>query len=105
MPIYLDPGMAFGTGLHATTALCTMALQTHLEERPISRLLDVGTGTGILSIVALKLGAERALGTDIDPVAVHNALENAAKNGVFSSFEANENFARPAWPRSRCGGC
>ena len=90
LPIYLDPGMAFGTGLHATTALCAQALQAHLEESPIRRLLDVGTGTGILSIIALKLGAQFALGTDIDPVAVHNALENAAKNEVFDHFEAND---------------
>lgn len=88
--IFLDPGMAFGTGLHATTALCVIALQNYLTEKPIARLLDVGTGTGILSIIALKLGAESALGTDIDPVAVHNALENAAKNEVFDQFESNE---------------
>jgi len=88
--IFLDPGMAFGTGLHATTALCVQALQGHLKQKPIRRLLDVGTGTGILSIVALKLGAQSALGTDIDPVSVHNALANAAKNEVFGNFASNQ---------------
>ena len=88
--IYLDPGMAFGTGMHATTSLCAQALERHLKQQPILRLLDVGTGTGILSIIALHLGAKEALGTDIDPVAVRNSLENAERNNVLHAFSANE---------------
>lgn len=83
--LYLDAGMAFGTGTHETTQLCIEALEAHAPRR----LLDVGTGTGILSIAALKLGTERAKGTDIDPVAVHAALENAQNNGVARALRAN----------------
>lgn len=78
--LYLDAGMAFGTGTHETTQLCVEALEA--LPRPPRSLLDVGTGTGILSLVALKLGAERARGTDIDPVAVAAARDNARDNGV-----------------------
>lgn len=84
--LYLDAGMAFGTGTHETTQLCIEALEAH----PPRRLLDVGTGTGILSIAALKLGTSRAKGTDIDPVAVHAARENAENNGVAAAFVAND---------------
>jgi ribosomal protein L11 methyltransferase len=82
--LYLDAGMAFGTGTHETTQLCVAAL----EEFPAKHLLDVGTGTGILSIAALKLGAQKAKGTDIDPVAVATANENAQTNGVANRFRA-----------------
>ena len=78
--LILDPGLAFGTGGHETTSLCMEAL----DERVTSgeRVLDIGTGSGILAIAALKLGAAVAEGVDIDPVAVRTAGENAALNGV-----------------------
>jgi ribosomal protein L11 methyltransferase len=78
--IELDPGMAFGTGAHPTTQLC-LAL---LEERvtPGDRVLDLGTGSGILAIAAAKLGAAHVLALDVDPIAVAAAAENAARNGV-----------------------
>jgi ribosomal protein L11 methyltransferase len=83
--IYMDPGMAFGTGHHETTVLCSQAI-AHLVRGHASphslRVLDVGTGTGILALIALKLGAGSALGTDIDDVALHVAAENAALNGM-----------------------
>lgn len=75
----LDPGMAFGTGTHHTTRLCAGLLEEAVA--PGCRLLDMGTGSGILSIAALLLGAEKAVGVDIDPVAVRTAAENAALNG------------------------
>jgi ribosomal protein L11 methyltransferase len=80
--VILDPGMAFGTGTHPTTALCLGALSELLASRPGASVLDVGTGSGLLAIAARKLGAGRVLGIDNDPVAVEVAKENAAQNGV-----------------------
>jgi ribosomal protein L11 methyltransferase len=80
--VVLDPGMAFGTGTHPTTALCLRALDRLLVERPGAAVLDVGTGSGLLAIAARKLGAKRAAGTENDPVALRVAGENAARNGV-----------------------
>lgn len=78
--ITLDPGMAFGTGLHPTTQMCLQALEQIVA--PGMRVLDVGTGSGILAIAAAKLGAVELLGMDTDDLAVRAAVENAAKNGV-----------------------
>jgi ribosomal protein L11 methyltransferase len=78
--IRLEPGMAFGTGLHPTTRLCLEALERHLP--PGGTVLDVGTGSGILAIAAAKLGAGPVLALDADPVAVDVARENVAANGV-----------------------
>lgn len=75
----LDPGMAFGSGTHHTTRLCCTLLET--MDTKHKRVLDMGTGSGILSIGALMLGAEEAVGVDIDAVAVRTAGENAALNG------------------------
>lgn len=80
LPLYLDPGMAFGTGTHPTTALCLQALEELVK--PGCRVLDVGTGSGILAIAAKRLGAGEVVALDIDPVAVEVARENAARNGV-----------------------
>ena len=79
--IDITPGMAFGTGTHATTILCIKALEERLQKRGLS-VLDVGTGSGILSIIAAKLGAREVWGVDIDGVAVENARENVEKNHV-----------------------
>lgn len=68
MIIHIDPGTAFGTGMHETTQLCIRQLKKYVASE--TELLDVGTGSGILSIVALKLGAKHAVGTDLDPCAV-----------------------------------
>lgn len=80
--VVLDPGMAFGTGTHPTTALCLAALSDLLAARPGASVLDVGTGSGLLAIAAVKLGAGQVVGNDNDPVAVRVAGENAARNGV-----------------------
>ncbi len=76
----LDPGMAFGTGQHPTTRLCLALLEEHL--RPGGRVLDLGTGSGILAIAAALLGGGEVLALDLDPVAVRVAEANAAANGV-----------------------
>lgn len=78
--ITMDPGMAFGTGTHETTALCLEVLDERV--RGGERVLDIGTGSGILAIAALKLGAAAAEGVDIDPMCVRTAGENAVRNGV-----------------------
>lgn len=88
LPLYLDPGMAFGTGTHATTALCLRQLEGVVKEG--ARVLDVGTGSGILAIAAARLGAAQVHAIDIDNVAVEVAKENAAKNGVMISIAQGE---------------
>lgn len=81
----LDPGMAFGTGTHDTTRLCLELLEDCVG--PDTHILDVGTGSGILSVGGVLLGAASALGVDIDPVAVKVANENAELNGVSDKTE------------------
>ncbi|XP_042423668.1 ribosomal protein L11 methyltransferase-like [Zingiber officinale] len=81
--IILDPGMAFGTGEHPTTKLCLMLLHRLLHGGEL--LLDYGTGSGILGIAAVKMGASSSVGIDIDPQAVISARENMALNGISSS--------------------
>lgn len=87
----LDPGMAFGTGTHHTTMLCAKILEEVVTDG--NTVLDMGTGSGILSIGALLLGAKNAVGIDIDPVAVRTAKENAEINGftepVFRAISAD----------------
>jgi len=78
--IELDPGMAFGTGTHETTSMCIRALEEYVT--PDKTVFDIGCGSGILSIVAAKLGAHRVIGGDFDEVAVKVANENVALNGV-----------------------
>jgi len=78
--VELDPGMAFGTGVHPTTQMCLAALEDHL--RPGMRVLDLGTGSGILAIAAAKLGAGSVLALDVDPVAVRVARDNVLANEV-----------------------
>jgi ribosomal protein L11 methyltransferase len=78
--VVMDPGRAFGTGTHETTRLCVRALEAVAARRPLGRLLDLGTGTGLLAIVGLRLGASLALGTDNDPDATASAVEHARLN-------------------------
>lgn len=78
--IELDPGMAFGTGDHETTSMCIKALEKHVEKDSI--VFDVGCGSGILAIAAAKFGAKKAVGVDLDPVAVESALENVGYNNL-----------------------
>jgi ribosomal protein L11 methyltransferase len=97
IPIKIDPGMAFGTGTHPTTQLCLeliektiLDIRYSISDTRISnseyRIIDVGCGSGILSIAALKLGAATALGVDIDIESVINSRENAEKNNIGAEF-------------------
>ena len=78
----MDPGQAFGTGTHPTTRACATFLDELLHRSPGLSVLDVGTGTGVLAIAGLLLGASRAAGVDTDPLSVEAARDNAAANGV-----------------------
>ena len=80
MILHIDPGTAFGTGMHETTQLVIRALKKHLKEG--DRLLDIGTGSGILGILALKLGARKVIGTDLDLCTVSAVAENKAANEI-----------------------
>jgi ribosomal protein L11 methyltransferase len=83
--VALDPGMAFGTGLHPTTRACLELLQ-RVEPMP-ARVLDVGSGSGVLALAGLRLGAESALGYDTDQLAVDAARANAGRNGLEDRFD------------------
>ncbi len=78
----IEPKMAFGTGDHPTTALCLAAVEAFCTARPGASVLDVGTGTGVLALMARKLGAGRVVGVDNDPMSVTLARENAVLNGI-----------------------
>jgi ribosomal protein L11 methyltransferase len=80
--IVVDPGMAFGTGSHPTTALCLERVDELLAERPGASVLDVGTGSGIIAFLAVKLGAGRVSGTENDPVALEAARRGAGLNEI-----------------------
>ena len=84
--LHIDPGTAFGTGMHETTQLCIRQIRKYLT--PETVLLDVGTGSGILAILALMYGAKHAVGTDLDPCAVEAVAQNMEANGIAEeSFE------------------
>ncbi|WNC16857.1 50S ribosomal protein L11 methyltransferase [Brevibacillus brevis] len=87
--IEMDPGMAFGTGTHPTTILCLRAVEKYVDEG--DRVYDVGTGTAILSIAAVKLGAEHVLAMDLDEVAVRSAQANTELNGVHEKITVRQN--------------
>ncbi len=88
--VALDPGMAFGTGLHPTTRLCLATLEAVADRGRLAdaRVLDVGCGSGILAIAAVRLGARRALGVDTDPIAIEATTANARRNRLVRRIEA-----------------
>lgn len=88
--IELDPGMAFGTGTHPTTILCLRALEKSIRGK--ERVIDVGTGSGVLSIAAAKFGAASVLALDIDDIAVKSASENVRLNDVERLITVKKNF-------------
>ena len=85
--ITLDPGCAFGTGTHQTTQLCMKALEKYMN--PQDKVADIGTGSGILAILAMKLGASEAYGCDIDDTVIEVCYKNAKVNNVECKFELN----------------
>jgi ribosomal protein L11 methyltransferase len=87
LAIVLDPGMAFGTGTHPSTQLCLAALEDHLETG--DEVIDLGCGSGILSIASVRLGARRVRALDTDPLAVRITIENADRNGVSGQIAAS----------------
>jgi ribosomal protein L11 methyltransferase len=90
IPIRIDPGMAFGTGTHPTTRLCLEFEEKILEERGVKsgmEVIDIGCGSGILSVAALKLGVSRALAVDVDPEAIESARKNAQINAISERLE------------------
>lgn len=86
--VELDPGMAFGTGTHETTIMCTEAIESYMK--PGDKVYDVGCGSGILSIVAAELGASKVLGIDMDPNSVRISKENIIRNGVDDTVDILE---------------
>jgi ribosomal protein L11 methyltransferase len=94
--VELDPGMAFGTGLHPSTQLSMIAVEDFL--RPGDRMLDVGIGSGILSTGAALLGASATDGVDVEPVAVRSSRENAERNGVGDIIRVEEGSVGPGEP-------
>ena len=82
MAVAIDPGMAFGTGSHPTTALCLERCDELLSRFPGADLLDVGTGSGVIALLAKMLGAGRVVGTENDPVSLEAARQGAALNGI-----------------------
>ena len=80
MVIHIDPGTAFGTGMHETTQLCIRALKKYVTSE--TEILDIGCGSGILGMLALKFGAKHSLGTDLDPCAIDATHENMEVNGI-----------------------
>jgi ribosomal protein L11 methyltransferase len=97
VPIELDAGLAFGSGEHATTQGCLLALDRLAGRRRFRRVLDLGCGSGILAIAAAKLGAARVIAADNDPLAVAVARENATRNGVGHRIRclASEGYRNP----------
>jgi len=85
--VIIEPGRAFGTGHHGSTEGCLVLLDLVLGPRPAARALDIGIGTGILAIAAIKLGVERVVGLDVDPDAIAAARTNAARNGCVEQIE------------------
>lgn len=103
--LHIDPGTAFGTGMHETTQLCIRQLRKYVT--PQTRLLDVGTGSGILAILSLMFGAKHAVGTDLDPCAAEAVAQNCAANGIeadrFDMMIGNIITDRSVQERVGCG--
>lgn len=96
--IVINPGLSFGTGNHFTTRFCLEQLDRFVPQGGIQTMLDIGTGSGVLAIAAVKLGAESALGVDFDPICVECSMENAAANGVADKTVFRQHDITDGWP-------
>jgi ribosomal protein L11 methyltransferase len=96
--LVINPGLSFGTGNHFTTRFCLEQLDRFVPQGGIRTMLDIGTGSGVLAIAAVKLGAESALGVDFDPICVDCSMENAAANGVADKTLFRQHDITNGWP-------
>ncbi len=96
--IVVNPGLSFGTGNHFTTRFCLEQLDRFVPESGAKTMLDIGTGSGILAIAAIKLGAERAVGADFDELCVEQSILNSAANGVAEQTEFFQHDITDGWP-------
>jgi ribosomal protein L11 methyltransferase len=96
--IVINPGLSFGTGNHFTTRFCLEQLDRFVPQGGIKTMLDIGTGSGVLAIAAVKLGVEKALGVDFDPICVECSIENATANGVAEKTSFRQHDITDGWP-------
>jgi ribosomal protein L11 methyltransferase len=96
--IVINPGLSFGTGNHFTTRFCLEQLDRFVPQGGIKTMLDIGTGSGVLAVAAVKLGAEQALGVDFDPICVECSMENAQANGVAKQISFRQHDITDGWP-------
>jgi ribosomal protein L11 methyltransferase len=96
--IMINPGLSFGTGNHFTTRFCLEQLDRFVSQSGAKTMLDIGTGSGVLAIAAVKLGMEQALGVDFDPICVECSVENAQANGVAEQTEFRQHDITAGWP-------
>lgn len=96
--LVINPGLSFGTGNHFTTHFCLEQLDRFVPESGAKTMADIGTGTGILAIASVKLGVEKAIGADFDPICVECSAENAAANGVAEQTEFFQHDITEGWP-------
>ena len=96
--LVINPGLSFGTGNHFTTRFCLEQLDRFVPQSGAKTMLDIGTGSGVLAIAAVKLGVEQALGVDFDPICVECSIENAQANGVAEQTSFRQHDITDGWP-------
>jgi ribosomal protein L11 methyltransferase len=96
--LVINPGLSFGTGNHFTTRFCLEQLDRFVPQSGAKTMLDIGTGSGVLAIAAVRLGVEQALGVDFDPICVDCSIENAQANGVSEQTSFRQHDITDGWP-------
>ncbi|HNX53048.1 MAG TPA: 50S ribosomal protein L11 methyltransferase [Pontiellaceae bacterium] len=96
--LVINPGLSFGTGNHFTTRFCLKQLDRFVPQSGAKTMLDVGTGSGVLAIAAVRLGVEKALGVDFDPICIECSMENAQANGVAEQTAFRQHDITEGWP-------
>jgi len=99
--LVINPGLSFGTGNHFTTRFCLEQLDRFVTQSGAKTMLDIGTGSGVLAIAAVKLGVEQALGVDFDPICVECSMENSQANGVSDQTAFCQHDITDGWPPPR----